>query len=855
MRNASILYVADDEKDAWLMRRAFEAGGDGPLLQTVADSAQAIRALARSGLKGGAKEEASPCLVLLDLQRSAEASLQVVEWIRARPALNEVVLILFTDSQESFDATRACALRVNAVVPRPANLKQLVEFADLLRDYWLDLSRDPELAAAKCPFKDVEPDGSAALAAPLQLRDGLAQAASCCNHAPGAKAGEASARAASGLEESRGRSPRPPAVEELRPCDPAPALEASAIVQPGGVSSAIDGIPSPNGKDATRRTTWSLGSAVVIVMVVVCLLLANLVAIPVNAEGRFTCPPDGLVVAVFMLFGYRWWPAILLGELALGLIAGNRGLALLVLAVAGVVKGLAGAGLIQRFAGGRYFYRQPLNVVKFAVVVAVTCALLGPSVLAPKFSFHLFGGGVGTSSAWMVWWLAGMTSALVVAPVVVLWSQRSPVVWNRAQAVEVMLLLALSVLGSVGIFADFPVATAQGFLLPYLCLPFPIWAAFRMGSRETALVSFVLAAVSRWGTLQGAGWLGRAAPEDAVMAYEAFMALSSVMGLVVAAVVAQRAKAQSELKHERGQLEHRVWQRARSLREEIERRKLAEETVERERDLLEFRVSERTDMLIEANRVLNEEVLRRRQTAAELSRVLERLVDAQEVERGRISRELHDEVGQKLTAMKLVLKASRDRAPRDAVMEERVANLEESLDGLMQDMHRLAWALRPPVLDDFGLSLALRRYVEEWSQQSGIEAQYHQEGMEGPRLPSKLETTLYRVLQEALNNALKHADARRVSVLLQRRGDNLSLIVEDDGKGFDAAGALQSPLPSGKLGLLGMKERMMLVDGALEIEGFPESGTTVYARVPLQRPSAAVSGGYEEVTDTHCRRP
>jgi len=91
--------------------------------------------------------------------------------------------------------------------------------------------------------------------------------------------------------------------------------------------------------------------------------------------------------------------------------------------------------------------------------------------------------------------------------------------------------------------------------------------------------------------------------------------------------------------------------------------------------------------------------------------------------------------------------------------------------------------------------------------------------------------------------------------LLQRRGDNLSLIVEDDGKGFDAAGALQSPLPSGKLGLLGMKERMMLVDGALEIEGFPESGTTVYARVPLQRPSAAVSGGYEEVTDTHCRRP
>ena len=120
----------------------------------------------------------------------------------------------------------------------------------------------------------------------------------------------------------------------------------------------------------------------------------------------------------------------------------------------------------------------------------------------------------------------------------------------------------------------------------------------------------------------------------------------------------------------------------------------------------------------------------------------------------------------------------------------------------MRDIHRLAWELHPAALDDLGLETALRRYTAEWSENNRVPVDFHSEGVEAHRLPLQLETTLYRVTQEALTNVIRHANAKRVSVLLERRPDHVSLIVEDDGEGFDACD-VQASASAGQIGLVG----------------------------------------------------
>jgi signal transduction histidine kinase len=280
-------------------------------------------------------------------------------------------------------------------------------------------------------------------------------------------------------------------------------------------------------------------------------------------------------------------------------------------------------------------------------------------------------------------------------------------------------------------------------------------------------------------------------------------------------------------------------QTARAIRYAIERKqaetalKQAEANLERERDQLEVRVRERTAELSEANRALQAEMAQRQRVEEAHREVLRRLVAAEETERGRVSRELHDRLGQDLTALKLGLQILRKRGACVAPLRKSLSKLETLADSLMRDLHRLAWELRPAALDDFGLELALRRYANEWAALSGLAVDFDSQGATAQRLGREVETTLYRVAREALTNVFRHAKAKRVSILLQRRADHVSLIVEDDGRGFDAAAMLRAPASQGKLGLLGMQERAMLAGGSAQIESSPGAGTTVLVRMPL----------------------
>ena len=286
-------------------------------------------------------------------------------------------------------------------------------------------------------------------------------------------------------------------------------------------------------------------------------------------------------------------------------------------------------------------------------------------------------------------------------------------------------------------------------------------------------------------------------------------------------------------------------QTARAIRYAIERKqaevalKQAEAKLQHERDQLEVRVRERTVELSATNQALQAEMTQRQRAQEAHRQVLRRLVAAEETERGRVSRELHDRLGQDLTALKLGLQIVCQQASRSPTVRESVNQLKGLTDSLMRDIHRLAWELRPAALDDFGLELALRRYADEWAALSGVPVDFHSRGVTARRLAPEVETTLYRITREALTNVVRHAKARRVSVLLERRADHVSLIVEDDGRGFDAAATLRAPATQGKLGLLGMLERATLAGGSVEIESRPGVGTTVFVRIPLAPESAA----------------
>ena len=203
-----------------------------------------------------------------------------------------------------------------------------------------------------------------------------------------------------------------------------------------------------------------------------------------------------------------------------------------------------------------------------------------------------------------------------------------------------------------------------------------------------------------------------------------------------------------------------------------------------------------------------------------------RVIGAQELERRRLARELHDETGQALTSILLGLKSIRAAAtPEDAERAE--SNLRELVVQALQDVRNLAVELRPTALDDFGLIAALERLAGTFSDRTGIRAAVAATLGES-RLPAETETVIYRLVQEALTNVVKHAAASEVGIVLTRRDGGVSAVVEDDGQGF-----AESDVRSDALGLLGMRERLALLGGTLAIESTPGQGTAVIAYLPL----------------------
>jgi PAS domain S-box-containing protein len=218
-------------------------------------------------------------------------------------------------------------------------------------------------------------------------------------------------------------------------------------------------------------------------------------------------------------------------------------------------------------------------------------------------------------------------------------------------------------------------------------------------------------------------------------------------------------------------------------------------------------------------------------TYQQLRALARRLEAAEANERKRISREMHDEIGQSLTAIKISLSlVSRD--PSSAASAGRVEDAIRLVDTIIQHVRELALELRPALLDEVGLVAALRGHLEEQAERAGLELQFDSPAEES-RLPPEMEIACFRVVQETLTNVIRHAGAKVVTVKLDVTAERVRIEVRDDGCGFNPEAALSGVAGRRRLGLAGMRERMDLLGGELEIVSAPGKGTTVTATLPL----------------------
>jgi PAS domain S-box-containing protein len=267
---------------------------------------------------------------------------------------------------------------------------------------------------------------------------------------------------------------------------------------------------------------------------------------------------------------------------------------------------------------------------------------------------------------------------------------------------------------------------------------------------------------------------------------------------------------------------------------DLTERKQLEDALLRAQDELEQRVRDRTAELARTNSDLAAEVQERRAAEAQVKALFRRLVTVQEEERRRIARDLHDQLGQPMTVLRMELDALASRSADPSSITSQAARMRGIAEELDRNIDFLTWDLRPAALDHLGLAAALAKLVNSWSERFGIAAEFGASWPERCRLPPEVEANLYRLTQEGLHNIAKHAAARHVSVLLERRTDQAVLIIEDDGCGFVVDDVSTEPARGG-LGLVSMRERATLVGGEFHIESVPGIGTSIYVRIAMIR--------------------
>ena len=316
----------------------------------------------------------------------------------------------------------------------------------------------------------------------------------------------------------------------------------------------------------------------------------------VHASATAVWPPTGITLAAFLILGYRVWPGIFLGAFLANQLTAGSIMTSLGIATGNTLEGLTGAYLINRYAHGQYAFSSAPGVLKFAALAG-----LGSTTISATFGVtSLVGGGYASwanyPSIWMTWWLGDIAGNLLVAPTLVLWSQRPYVRWNRGLACEAGISMVVVLGMGLALFTPLVPGTIKNYPLVFLVVSSLVWVASRFSERDTVTATFLLSGIAIWGTLQGSGPFTREAPNESLLVLQSFLGLIGIMVLALAASISERKRAEAAVRDAHDAMEQKVTERTSDLL--AANRELEKEVAERRHT--EARLHERTDALRES---------------------------------------------------------------------------------------------------------------------------------------------------------------------------------------------------------------------------------------------------------------
>jgi diguanylate cyclase (GGDEF)-like protein/PAS domain S-box-containing protein len=312
------------------------------------------------------------------------------------------------------------------------------------------------------------------------------------------------------------------------------------------------GSPLPPGRtspprEVARPRLSQLGTVAVLATVYFIAAKLGLKLAFLHVSATPVWPPTGIALAAFLVLGLRVWPGVLASAFLVNVTTAGSVFTSLGIATGNTLEGVVGAWLVRRLARGQRAFERPQDVFKFAALAGVASTTVSATLGVTSLSLGGYAAWANYGSIWLTWWLGDMGGALVIAPLLLLWGTKAHLRWNRARVLEAALLLASLVLVGLVIFDGLLPSGMTNYPLAFISLPLLLWAAFRFEQREAATATALLSGIAIWGALHGLGPFVKGSPNETLLLLQAFMGVTGVTTLAVAAGVSERRRAERAL--------------------------------------------------------------------------------------------------------------------------------------------------------------------------------------------------------------------------------------------------------------------------------------------------------------------
>jgi signal transduction histidine kinase len=269
-----------------------------------------------------------------------------------------------------------------------------------------------------------------------------------------------------------------------------------------------------------------------------------------HASASPVWPPAGIALAAILLLGYRAWPAIFVGAFLVNLTTAGDIPTSLAIATGNTLEAVAGAWLVNRFAGGKNVFDRPQGVFKFALAAAIS-AVLSPAFGVTSLALEGFADWTKYGAIWATWWLGDIAGDLIFTPLVLLWGIRWKITWKEQEALEVGVLLLLLTLLSAVVFGGWLQISAKNYPIAFICGPIVIWTAFRFTQRETATGIFILSVIAVWGTVRGFGPFAGQSENQSLLTVQSWTAVLAITAMALSAGMAERRRIEEKLQQQK----------------------------------------------------------------------------------------------------------------------------------------------------------------------------------------------------------------------------------------------------------------------------------------------------------------